>query len=165
MRKLFTSAAAIGLLVAQAHAATVNVNAGDVGLNPGSGYKKISASAEAKPGDLVKTGRTGEATIVYDDGCAVTVHHKKVVRIEAVGPCAPAAAAAAAAPAAAAALTGGGAAGISPMVALAALGAVGAGLGGAAGAGAFGSSGNGDQSTANTLLLLSLRQQPASPAR
>lgn len=82
MKRIFLISAALAILGAQANAAVVNRSTGDVSVNDGSGYRSVEASANVAPGDLVRTGKKGVATIVFDNGCVMKVGDNKVVRVD-----------------------------------------------------------------------------------
>jgi hypothetical protein len=82
MKRIVLISASLALLGAQANAAVVNRSSGDVSVNDGSGYRIVKGSANVAPGDLVRTGKKGVATIVFDNGCVSKVSDNKVVRID-----------------------------------------------------------------------------------
>ena len=68
-------------------AASVDTIQGNVSINRGEGFRKISGPTEGKPGDTVMAGQGGSVDIVYDNGCRVKVEHGSVVAIAAEPPC------------------------------------------------------------------------------
>jgi hypothetical protein len=72
--RFLAAVAAIALLgTAPAVAAVVTPGSGPVSVNSGSGYKPITGSVEAQPGDSVMVGPGGSATITYPNGCIFSV--------------------------------------------------------------------------------------------
>jgi hypothetical protein len=68
-------------------AATVNPIDGQVLVNQGVGYRRVTGSTEASPGSTVVVNPGGSAQIVYPDGCVVEVQPGAVVTIQEVSPC------------------------------------------------------------------------------
>jgi hypothetical protein len=89
MRPVFAFVAAIMLVftVELALAATVHVTGGQVFLSHGEGYRRLSGSAQARPGDRVVVNPGGSGQIVYSDGCKVEVKPGSVAIITNQSPC------------------------------------------------------------------------------
>lgn len=68
-------------------AATVNTVTGQVLINRGAGYQKISGTASGNAGDKVLANPNSSATIVYENGCIVEVNPGQVVTIATQPPC------------------------------------------------------------------------------
>lgn len=68
-------------------AATVNVKSGQVFIDRGQGYLRVTGPTNGQPGDtvMVMAGSTGE--IVYADGCRQPVEVGSVVSITETSPC------------------------------------------------------------------------------
>lgn len=86
VNRIFVVLALLGTSPA-AFAATVNVTSGPVSLNNGSGFKAVTQSAAANPGDIVTAGAGGGATIVYEDGCAQSVGAGESATVAPASPC------------------------------------------------------------------------------
>jgi hypothetical protein len=70
------------LLVVNAQAAMIQELDEQVFVNRGEGFRGIAGATEAAPGSLVRTGHTGRAQIVYDNGCKVIVEPDQTVEIQ-----------------------------------------------------------------------------------
>ncbi len=157
MKKFFLISAALAILGAQANAAVVNRSTGDVSVNDGSGYRSVKGSANVAPGDLVRTGKKGVATIVFDNGCVMKVGDNKVVRVDETLACPATArsfqalAPTAAQPAVAGDPTAGAIGGVDPLYVLGGLAVVGGITGGVVAA--TSSSGNNNNDAAALLAL------------
>ncbi len=85
MRKSVSLTLAAAMLVASVSiasaAATVEPTAGNVSLNSGNGYKNLSGATGAPQGSKVSTGPTGEANIIYENGCVEHVDPDKLVSV------------------------------------------------------------------------------------
>src|SRR6186713_1832570 len=81
MRSRLALVASIVLVLTVEHvlAATVHVTGGQVFLSHGEGYRRLSGSAQARPG--------GSGQIVYPDGCKVEVLPGTVAIITKQSPC------------------------------------------------------------------------------
>ncbi len=89
-RRLF-SALSIGcavLVASPSWAAVVQPGVGDLTINQGQGFKPVTTEVNANVGDSVMVGPGGSATIVYEDGCKVSVKPGAVVSIAPLSPCA-----------------------------------------------------------------------------
>jgi hypothetical protein len=88
--RYFLSALCIGctLLNSASWATTVEPGQGDLSINRGQGFKPAKNQVNAQIGDSVVVGPGGSATVVYDDGCKVTVQPGAVTSIAALSPCA-----------------------------------------------------------------------------
>jgi hypothetical protein len=85
------SALAIGcavLVASPSWAAMIEPGTGDLTLNQGQGFKPVERRAAANVGDSVMVGPGGSATLVYDDGCKVSVRPGAVATIAPLSPCA-----------------------------------------------------------------------------
>jgi len=90
-RRPFFNALSVGcaLLVASpSWAAIVEPGIGDLTINHGQGFKPVTSHANANVGDSVMVGPGGSATVVYEDGCKVTVQPGAVTTIAPLSPCA-----------------------------------------------------------------------------
>ena len=90
-RRPLLSALSIGctvLVASPSWAATVEPGSGDLAINQGQGFKPVMSPVNANVGDSVMVGPTGAATIVYDDGCKVSVQPGAVTTIAPLSPCA-----------------------------------------------------------------------------
>jgi hypothetical protein len=90
-RSRLFSALSIGcsLLVASpSWAAVVEPGDGDLTVNQGQGFKPVKSSSTANVGDSVMVAPGGAATVVYDDGCKVSVQPGSVTTIAPLSPCA-----------------------------------------------------------------------------
>ena len=89
-RPLF-SALSIGcavLVASPSWAAIVEPGYGDLTINQGQGFKSVTSHTNANVGDSVMVGPGGSATVVYEDGCKVTVQPGAVTTIMPLSPCA-----------------------------------------------------------------------------
>ena len=88
MRFFSVAAFFAGLCVAlPVSAATVQVNSGELFLDRGNGYKTVSRTASAKPGDTVMAKVGGSGEIIYADGCRQPVDVGSVVTVSETSPC------------------------------------------------------------------------------
>lgn len=71
-----------------ASAATVVPVNGEVSVNQGKGFEKLTTAFEAKAGDAVMVSPGGSAKVAYPDGCAVQLNPGAVMVIAALSPCA-----------------------------------------------------------------------------
>lgn len=55
-----------------ASAATVNPS-GQVSVNQGAGFHTVKGAAQVNPGDKVMVASGGSATVVYENGCSLTL--------------------------------------------------------------------------------------------
>jgi hypothetical protein len=84
-----TVAFGCALLVASpSWAAVVEPGYGDLTINQGKGFKPVISRVDANVGDSVMVGPSGAATVVYDDGCKVSVQPGAVTTIAPLSPCA-----------------------------------------------------------------------------
>jgi hypothetical protein len=84
-----TVALGCALLVASpSWAAVVEPGYGDLTINQGTGFKPVTSRVNANVGDSVMVGPSGAATVVYDDGCKVSVQPGAVTTIAPLSPCA-----------------------------------------------------------------------------
>ena len=75
-------ALAVGLLVSSsAFAASLEAVRGEVSINRGEGFKRVTGPTEARAGDLLMASPGGSAKLVYSDGCPVRVIPGTVVRV------------------------------------------------------------------------------------
>ena len=75
-------------LMSSVHAAKIVPRQGEILINSGAGYQRIVGAVELKPGDAAIAAPNGQASLVYDDGCAVDVVPGMVAWVEATSPCA-----------------------------------------------------------------------------
>jgi hypothetical protein len=68
--------------------ATIEPGQGDLTLNQGQGFKSINGRVDANVGDSVMVGPGGVATVIYADGCKVSVQPGAVTTIAPISPCA-----------------------------------------------------------------------------
>jgi hypothetical protein len=88
MARLLLPALAFGLLVnSSALAASLEEIRGEVTINRGEGFQRVSGPTEARAGDLLVANPGGSAKLVYSDGCPVRVVPGTVVRVGAKSPC------------------------------------------------------------------------------
>ena len=76
------------LLSTSSWATTVEPGQGNLTINEGHGYQPINSQINAKVGDSVMVAPGGSATVVYDDGCKVSVQPDAVTTIAPLSPCA-----------------------------------------------------------------------------
>ena len=69
-------------------ATVVEPGSGNLSINQGKGFKPVKYSMNAKVGDAVMVGPGGSATVVYEDGCKVSVQPGTVTTIAPLSPCA-----------------------------------------------------------------------------
>jgi hypothetical protein len=81
------AAAMVAASVSAASSATIQVVAGKVAHNGGTGFKAVNASKAAKQGDKVMTSAASEADIVYEDGCREHVRANRVVHVRTAAIC------------------------------------------------------------------------------
>lgn len=72
MFKRVVLSAAVVAFALPASAATVNP-AGQVSVNQGTGFHTLKGASQVKPGDKVMVGSGGSATVVYENGCSLTL--------------------------------------------------------------------------------------------
>jgi hypothetical protein len=85
------TAASIGcalLIASPSWAAMVEPGLGDLTINKGQGFKAVKSTITANVGDSVMVGPSGATTVVYDDGCKVSVQPGTVTTIAPLSPCA-----------------------------------------------------------------------------
>ena len=88
MRLLFLSTLTVGLCVgSSAFAASLEAVQGEVSINRGEGFQRVTGPTEARAGDLLMASPGGSAKLVYADGCPVRVIPGSVVRVGAQSPC------------------------------------------------------------------------------
>jgi hypothetical protein len=84
-----TVAFGCALLVASpSWAAVVEPGYGELTINQGQGFKPVTSRAKANVGDSVMVGPGGAATVIYDDGCKVSVQPGGVITVAPLSPCA-----------------------------------------------------------------------------
>src|ERR1700734_2668864 len=69
-------------------AATLEPGQGNLSINQGQGFKPVNNRIDANVGDSVMVAPGGTATVVYDDGCQVSVGAGAVTTIAPLSPCA-----------------------------------------------------------------------------
>lgn len=88
MRLTASVAVACGLLLTvPCLAATVDSVRGQVSINRGDGFRRVTGTIQANTGDSVMVSPKGRARVVYPDGCALNVDPGAVVTITAQSPC------------------------------------------------------------------------------
>jgi hypothetical protein len=70
-----------------ASAATVGSITGEVSVNRGDGFRRISNSSTARSGDSVMVGSNSSAQVSYDDGCVVNINPGAVYTVTETSPC------------------------------------------------------------------------------
>jgi hypothetical protein len=76
------------LLSSSTWAATLQPDQGSLTINQGQGFRPVNNRIDANVGDSVMVAPGGSATVVYDDGCKVTVEPGTVATIGPLSPCA-----------------------------------------------------------------------------
>jgi len=76
------------LVASPSWATTVEPGYGDLTINQAKGCKRVRGRLNANVGDSVMVGPSGAATVVYDDGCKVSVQPGAVTTIAPLSPCA-----------------------------------------------------------------------------
>jgi hypothetical protein len=76
------------LISSPSWASVVEPGSGDLTINRGQGFKPVTSRINANVGDSVMVGPSGAATVVYDDGCKVSVQPGAVTTIAELSPCA-----------------------------------------------------------------------------
>jgi hypothetical protein len=61
---------------------------GEILVNSGAGYHRIVGAVKLKPGDAAIAEPNAQASLVYDDGCAIDVSPGMVAWVEQTSPCA-----------------------------------------------------------------------------
>ena len=87
---LMRSVIAFAILVSitsSSWAATVSGLQGQILINTGNGFRVLQGSAQVGVGARVVANQGGQGTVLYDDGCPVTVNPGEVYTIAAVSPC------------------------------------------------------------------------------
>jgi LPXTG-motif cell wall-anchored protein len=74
--------------VSVADAATVGSIQGEVSVNRGDGFRRVTGSSSAKTGDSVMVGSGSSAQVSYEDGCVVNVNPGAVYTVTQTSPCA-----------------------------------------------------------------------------
>lgn len=75
------------LLSSPAHAAVVQSVEGQVQINRGNGFERITGAVNAQPGDRVMVSPQGSAELVYPDGCVANIRAGSVVSVRTQSPC------------------------------------------------------------------------------
>lgn len=73
---------------ALAQTATVEPLQGDLSINQGQGFQRVDSRVQANVGDSLMVAPGGSASLVYPDGCQVTIQPGSVVSIAPLSPCA-----------------------------------------------------------------------------
>jgi hypothetical protein len=76
------------LMASPAWATVLEPGLGDLTINQGKGFRPVTSRVSANVGDSVMVGPGGSATVVYDDGCKVSVKPGAVTTIAPLSPCA-----------------------------------------------------------------------------
>jgi hypothetical protein len=85
---LWLPALAIGLCMGEpAFAASLEAVSGEVSINRGEGFQRVTGPTEVGAGALLMASPGGSAKLVYADGCPVRVIPGTVVRVAAKSPC------------------------------------------------------------------------------
>ena len=88
-KKPFVSAFCLAMLLSSSTwAATIEPGQGSLSINQGQGFQAVNNRVDANVGDSVMVSPGGSATVVYDDGCKVTVQPGAVATIAPLSPCA-----------------------------------------------------------------------------
>ena len=92
MKLLSLFAFSVGLLVgSSAFAASLETSLeevrGEVSINRGDGFQRITGRTNPRAGDLLLASPGGSAKLVYSDGCPVRVTPGTVIRVAAKSPC------------------------------------------------------------------------------
>ena len=88
-KKPFVSAFCLAMLLSSSTwAATIEPGQGSLSVNQGQGFQPVNTRVDANVGDSVMVSPGGSATVVYDDGCKVTVQPGAVATIAPLSPCA-----------------------------------------------------------------------------
>ena len=85
-----TATIALGLSVLLSEpslAVVLNPVRGDVTINQGSGFRRVTEEMQVNVGDAVMVGPGDSAWLVYDDSCVVEVKSGAVVTVAGVSPC------------------------------------------------------------------------------
>jgi hypothetical protein len=61
---------------------------GDLSVNQGQGFQRVDSRVQANVGDSLMVAPGGSASLVYPDGCQVTIQPGSVVSIAPLSPCA-----------------------------------------------------------------------------
>ena len=80
--------ALLGIGSAQAQTASVIPLQGDLSVNQGQGFQRVDSRIGANVGDSLMVSPGGSATVVYQDGCQVSVQPGSVTTIAPLSPCA-----------------------------------------------------------------------------
>lgn len=88
MKNIFVAFGVLASLVAcsAANAAMIENISGGVKVNRGEGFSPLSGSTDLAPGDRVMVGKGGSASLVYADGCRVSLM-TGVTTVPAKSPC------------------------------------------------------------------------------
>jgi len=76
------------VLSTSAWAATIEPGQGNLSINQGQGFQPVNGRIDANVGDSVMVAPGGSATVVYDDGCTVSVQPGGVTTVAPLSPCA-----------------------------------------------------------------------------
>jgi len=87
-RSTFAAFSCALLLSSSSWAATIEPGQGNLTINHGQGFQPVNSRIDGKVGDSVMVAPGGSATVVYDDGCKVTVQPGAVTTIVPLSPCA-----------------------------------------------------------------------------
>lgn len=85
---IMVGAVALVSMMPSVYAAKIVPIQGEILVNSGAGYQRIVGAVELKPGDAAIALSNGQASLVYDDGCAVDVVPGMVAWVEPTSPCA-----------------------------------------------------------------------------
>jgi len=88
MRLTIGAFCCVVLLSGSAWAATLEPSQGSLTVNQGDGFHPVNSRVDAKVGDSAMVAPGGSASLVYDDGCTVTIQPGEVTTIAPISPCA-----------------------------------------------------------------------------
>jgi hypothetical protein len=88
MRLFLCALSCVALAAGPCLAATVEPSQGSLSINHGQGFEPVGGPTTANVGDSLMVAPGGTATVVYDDGCKVTVQPEGVTTIAPLSPCA-----------------------------------------------------------------------------
>jgi len=113
--RLGCGAVVLASSISVASAALLREPQGSIAINTGDGFRAVATAQTLKPGDRVRAGTDGIATIVYDNGCLQSVEANQIAVVLDNPAC----------PASATSSAAGAAGGIAPLAVVAGVGAIG----------------------------------------
>jgi hypothetical protein len=75
------------LTATAAQAALLTGVEGQVSVNRGNGFERVTAPTDVKPGDRVMVGPAGNAKIVYNEACTARIQASTVIVVAKTVPC------------------------------------------------------------------------------